>query len=143
MFFFIFFFCRTVYIHGFNNLDFSLWHSAIILAAGTGSKALSEQQLTKNGIPIILESCIAFVTQYGKLNYMCCRSKRLKNKGKICIGRTQVAPERAESCSRLTFCITAHCYDMNRDHILAYFREMLKVLSDFSLSLSLDCPQDI
>uniref|UniRef100_A0A3P9M0Q3 ArfGAP with RhoGAP domain, ankyrin repeat and PH domain 2 n=1 Tax=Oryzias latipes TaxID=8090 RepID=A0A3P9M0Q3_ORYLA len=56
---------RTVYIHGFNNLDFSLWHSAIILAAGTGSKALSEQQLTKNGIPIILESCIAFVTQYG------------------------------------------------------------------------------
>uniref|UniRef100_A0A3B3C376 ArfGAP with RhoGAP domain, ankyrin repeat and PH domain 2 n=1 Tax=Oryzias melastigma TaxID=30732 RepID=A0A3B3C376_ORYME len=56
---------RTVYIHGFNNLDFSLWHSAIILAAGTGGKALSDQQLTKNGIPIIVESCIAFVTQYG------------------------------------------------------------------------------
>ncbi|KAM4536920.1 arf-GAP with Rho-GAP domain, ANK repeat and PH domain-containing protein 2 isoform 1-T3 [Odontesthes bonariensis] len=56
---------RTVYIHGFNKTDFDLWHSAITLAAGTDGKALSDQQLTKNGVPIILDSCIAFVTQYG------------------------------------------------------------------------------
>nr|XP_054603736.1 arf-GAP with Rho-GAP domain, ANK repeat and PH domain-containing protein 2 [Nothobranchius furzeri] len=56
---------RTLYIHGFNKLDFSLWHSAISLAAGTNGKALSDQQLTKNGVPIIVDSCIAFVTQYG------------------------------------------------------------------------------
>ncbi|XP_040886964.1 arf-GAP with Rho-GAP domain, ANK repeat and PH domain-containing protein 2 isoform X2 [Toxotes jaculatrix] len=56
---------RTVYIHGFNKTDFALWHSAITLAAGTDGKALSEQQLTKNGVPIVVESCIAFVTQYG------------------------------------------------------------------------------
>ncbi|XP_072233103.1 arf-GAP with Rho-GAP domain, ANK repeat and PH domain-containing protein 2 [Leuresthes tenuis] len=56
---------RTVYIHGFNKMDFDLWHSAITLAAGTDGKALSDQQLTKNGVPIILDSCIAFVTQYG------------------------------------------------------------------------------
>ncbi|KAM9836340.1 arf-GAP with Rho-GAP domain, ANK repeat and PH domain-containing protein 2 [Aulostomus maculatus] len=56
---------RTVYIHGFNMTDFTLWHSAITLAAGTDGNALSDQQLTKNGVPIIIDSCIAFVTQYG------------------------------------------------------------------------------
>ncbi|KAM9425205.1 arf-GAP with Rho-GAP domain, ANK repeat and PH domain-containing protein 2 isoform 1-T3 [Pholidichthys leucotaenia] len=56
---------RTVYIHGFNKMDFTLWHSAITLAAGTDGRALGDQQLTKNGIPIIVDSCIAFVTQYG------------------------------------------------------------------------------
>ncbi|KAM6908958.1 arf-GAP with Rho-GAP domain, ANK repeat and PH domain-containing protein 2 [Xenentodon cancila] len=56
---------RTVYIHGFNKMDFSLWHSAITKAAGTDGNALSDQQLTKNGVPIIVDSCIAFVTQYG------------------------------------------------------------------------------
>lgn len=57
---------RTVYIHGFNKMDFALWHSAITLAAGTDGKALSDQQLTKNGVPIAVDSCIAFVTQYGE-----------------------------------------------------------------------------
>ncbi|PWA28859.1 hypothetical protein CCH79_00012923, partial [Gambusia affinis] len=56
---------RTIYIHGFNRMDFSLWHSAITLAAGTDGRALGDQQLTKNGVPIIVDSCIAFVTQYG------------------------------------------------------------------------------
>ncbi|XP_071315206.1 arf-GAP with Rho-GAP domain, ANK repeat and PH domain-containing protein 2 isoform X2 [Trachinotus anak] len=56
---------RTVYIHGFSKTDFALWHSAITMAAGTDGKALSDQQLTKNGVPIIVDSCIAFVTQYG------------------------------------------------------------------------------
>lgn len=63
-------FNRTVYVHGFNKTDFDLWLSAITLAAGTDGKALSDQQLTKNGIPIILDSCIAFVTQYGELLYI-------------------------------------------------------------------------
>ncbi|XP_071395013.1 arf-GAP with Rho-GAP domain, ANK repeat and PH domain-containing protein 2 isoform X2 [Centroberyx affinis] len=56
---------RTVYIHGFNKVDFALWHSAITLAAGTDGKALGNQQLSKNGVPIIVDSCISFVTQYG------------------------------------------------------------------------------
>ncbi|XP_061620373.1 arf-GAP with Rho-GAP domain, ANK repeat and PH domain-containing protein 2 isoform X2 [Phyllopteryx taeniolatus] len=56
---------RTIYIHGFNTMDFALWHSAITQAAGTDGKALGDQQLTKNGVPIVVESCIAFVTQYG------------------------------------------------------------------------------
>ncbi|KAF7659895.1 hypothetical protein LDENG_00291330 [Lucifuga dentata] len=56
---------RTIYIRGFHRVDFALWHSAITLAAGTDGNALSNQQLTKNGVPIIVDSCIAFVTQYG------------------------------------------------------------------------------
>ncbi|XP_077400226.1 arf-GAP with Rho-GAP domain, ANK repeat and PH domain-containing protein 2 isoform X2 [Vanacampus margaritifer] len=56
---------RTIYIHGFNTMDFALWLSAITQAAGTDGKALGDQQLTKNGVPIVVESCIAFVTQYG------------------------------------------------------------------------------
>ncbi|XP_062849648.1 arf-GAP with Rho-GAP domain, ANK repeat and PH domain-containing protein 2 [Trichomycterus rosablanca] len=56
---------RTIYIHGFTKQDFALWHSAIQLAAGRDGRALSNQQLTKNDIPIIIDSCIAFVTQYG------------------------------------------------------------------------------
>ncbi|XP_036407457.1 arf-GAP with Rho-GAP domain, ANK repeat and PH domain-containing protein 2 isoform X2 [Megalops cyprinoides] len=56
---------RTVYIRGFTRLDFALWHSAIRQAAGTESRALSSQQLSKNNVPIIVDSCIAFATQYG------------------------------------------------------------------------------
>ncbi|XP_047671506.1 arf-GAP with Rho-GAP domain, ANK repeat and PH domain-containing protein 2 isoform X2 [Tachysurus fulvidraco] len=56
---------RTIYMHGFNKLDFTLWYSAIQLAAGRDGTALSNQQLTKNDVPIIIDSCISFVTQYG------------------------------------------------------------------------------
>ncbi|XP_075424185.1 arf-GAP with Rho-GAP domain, ANK repeat and PH domain-containing protein 2 isoform X2 [Ascaphus truei] len=56
---------RTLYIHGHTILDFMVWHSAIEKAAGTDGNALQDQQLSKNDIPIIVNSCIAFVTQYG------------------------------------------------------------------------------
>ncbi|XP_069600729.1 arf-GAP with Rho-GAP domain, ANK repeat and PH domain-containing protein 2 isoform X3 [Ranitomeya imitator] len=56
---------RTLYIHGHTILDFMVWHCAIEKAAGTDGKALQDQQLCKNNIPIIVNSCMAFVTQYG------------------------------------------------------------------------------
>uniref|UniRef100_A0A8C5K6A0 Arf-GAP with Rho-GAP domain, ANK repeat and PH domain-containing protein 2 n=1 Tax=Jaculus jaculus TaxID=51337 RepID=A0A8C5K6A0_JACJA len=56
---------RTLYIHGHTKLDFTVWHTAIEKAAGTDGSALPEQQLSKNDVPIIVNSCIAFVTQYG------------------------------------------------------------------------------
>ncbi|KAM8803586.1 arf-GAP with Rho-GAP domain, ANK repeat and PH domain-containing protein 2 isoform 3-T4 [Rhynchonycteris naso] len=56
---------RTLYIHGHTKLDFSVWHTAIAKAAGTDGNALQDQQLSKNDVPIIVNSCIAFVTQYG------------------------------------------------------------------------------
>ncbi|XP_026123802.1 arf-GAP with Rho-GAP domain, ANK repeat and PH domain-containing protein 2-like [Carassius auratus] len=56
---------RTVYIHGITEKDFALWHSSIQLAAGTDGMALGNQQMNKNDVPIIVDSCIAFVTQYG------------------------------------------------------------------------------
>ncbi|KAK9972060.1 hypothetical protein ABG768_025391 [Culter alburnus] len=56
---------RTVYVHGITKQDFALWHSSIQLAAGTDGMALGNQQMNKNDVPIIVDSCIAFVTQYG------------------------------------------------------------------------------
>lgn len=56
---------RTLYIHGHTKLDFTVWHTAIEKAAGTDGNALQDQQLCKNDVPIIVNSCIAFVTQYG------------------------------------------------------------------------------
>uniref|UniRef100_A0A8C8Z5V8 Arf-GAP with Rho-GAP domain, ANK repeat and PH domain-containing protein 2 n=1 Tax=Prolemur simus TaxID=1328070 RepID=A0A8C8Z5V8_PROSS len=56
---------RTLYIHGHTKLDFAVWRTAIEKAAGTDGNALQDQQLSKNDVPIIVNSCIAFVTQYG------------------------------------------------------------------------------
>ncbi|KAL1789608.1 arf-GAP with Rho-GAP domain, ANK repeat and PH domain-containing protein 2 isoform X1 [Sigmodon hispidus] len=56
---------RTLYIHGHTKLDFTVWYTAIEKAAGTDGDALQDQQLCKNDVPIIVNSCIAFVTQYG------------------------------------------------------------------------------
>ncbi|KAL4630187.1 arf-GAP with Rho-GAP domain, ANK repeat and PH domain-containing protein 2 isoform X1 [Arapaima gigas] len=56
---------RTLYVRGFSRSDFALWHSTIRQAADTVGPALSSQQLSKNDVPIVVESCIAFVTQYG------------------------------------------------------------------------------
>ncbi|CAN2388522.1 ArfGAP with RhoGAP domain, partial [Pristimantis euphronides] len=56
---------RTLHIHGHTMLDFMVWHCAIEKAAGTDGNALQDQQLCKNNIPIIVNSCMAFVTQYG------------------------------------------------------------------------------
>ncbi|XP_037386329.1 arf-GAP with Rho-GAP domain, ANK repeat and PH domain-containing protein 2 isoform X1 [Talpa occidentalis] len=56
---------RALYIHGHTKLDFTVWHTAIEKAAGTDGNALQDQQLSKNDVPIIVNSCIAFVTQYG------------------------------------------------------------------------------
>ncbi|NWW48846.1 ARAP2 protein, partial [Pedionomus torquatus] len=56
---------RTLYIHGHTKLDFVVWYTAIEKAAGTDGNALQDQQLSKNDVPIIVDSCIAFVTQYG------------------------------------------------------------------------------
>ncbi|XP_028657826.1 arf-GAP with Rho-GAP domain, ANK repeat and PH domain-containing protein 2 [Erpetoichthys calabaricus] len=56
---------RTLYIHGHTKLDFTVWCSTIRKASGTNGKVLRDQQLSKNDIPVIVDSCIAFVTQYG------------------------------------------------------------------------------
>ncbi|OXB72912.1 UNVERIFIED_CONTAM: hypothetical protein H355_006999, partial [Colinus virginianus] len=62
---------RTLYIHGHTKLDFIVWYTAIEKAAGTDGNALQDQQLSKNDVPIIVNSCIAFVTQYGKYSRFC------------------------------------------------------------------------
>ncbi|GCB82472.1 hypothetical protein scyTo_0021621, partial [Scyliorhinus torazame] len=56
---------RTLYLHGVTRLDYSVWCRDIQSAAESRGNALCDQQLSRNDIPIIVDSCIAFITQYG------------------------------------------------------------------------------
>ncbi|CAN9511322.1 unnamed protein product [Ophioblennius macclurei] len=56
---------RTLYIEGERKLDFSGWCGAIQAAAGSGGDTLSQQQLTETDIPVIVYSCIGYITQCG------------------------------------------------------------------------------
>ncbi|XP_056298098.1 arf-GAP with Rho-GAP domain, ANK repeat and PH domain-containing protein 1-like isoform X2 [Pseudoliparis swirei] len=56
---------RTLYIEGERKLDFSGWCAAIQAAAGSGGDTLSQQQLTDTDIPVIVHSCIGYITQCG------------------------------------------------------------------------------
>uniref|UniRef100_A0AAX7UC42 ArfGAP with RhoGAP domain, ankyrin repeat and PH domain 3 n=1 Tax=Astatotilapia calliptera TaxID=8154 RepID=A0AAX7UC42_ASTCA len=55
---------RTLHLQGVGRADFSLWYSDIQRAAGGKGNALRDQQMSRNDIPIIVDSCIAFITQY-------------------------------------------------------------------------------
>uniref|UniRef100_A0A9J7XS58 ArfGAP with RhoGAP domain, ankyrin repeat and PH domain 3 n=1 Tax=Cyprinus carpio carpio TaxID=630221 RepID=A0A9J7XS58_CYPCA len=56
---------RTLHLQGTGRTDFSLWYADIQKAAGGKGNTLKDQQLSRNDIPIIVDSCIAFITQYG------------------------------------------------------------------------------
>nr|XP_008107206.1 PREDICTED: arf-GAP with Rho-GAP domain, ANK repeat and PH domain-containing protein 3 [Anolis carolinensis]XP_008107207.1 PREDICTED: arf-GAP with Rho-GAP domain, ANK repeat and PH domain-containing protein 3 [Anolis carolinensis]XP_016848526.1 PREDICTED: arf-GAP with Rho-GAP domain, ANK repeat and PH domain-containing protein 3 [Anolis carolinensis] len=56
---------RTFCLQGTSRLDFSTWCMAIQASASGQGNALRDQQLSRSGIPIIVNSCIAFITQYG------------------------------------------------------------------------------
>uniref|UniRef100_A0AAX7TH84 ArfGAP with RhoGAP domain, ankyrin repeat and PH domain 1 n=1 Tax=Astatotilapia calliptera TaxID=8154 RepID=A0AAX7TH84_ASTCA len=59
---------RTLYIEGKRKLDFSCWCAAIQAAAGSGGDRLHEQQLTETDIPVIVDSCINYITQCGMVS---------------------------------------------------------------------------
>ncbi|KAM9376550.1 arf-GAP with Rho-GAP domain, ANK repeat and PH domain-containing protein 3 [Pholidichthys leucotaenia] len=56
---------RTLHLQGVGRSDFSLWYADIQRAAGGKGNTLREQQMSRNDIPIIVDSCISFITQYG------------------------------------------------------------------------------
>ncbi|XP_041055751.1 arf-GAP with Rho-GAP domain, ANK repeat and PH domain-containing protein 1-like isoform X2 [Carcharodon carcharias] len=56
---------RTLYIQAERKLDFIGWNNAIQRAAGSTGNTLAEQQLTDEDIPVVVERCIAYITQYG------------------------------------------------------------------------------
>ncbi|CAH2275907.1 arf-GAP with Rho-GAP domain, ANK repeat and PH domain-containing 3 isoform X1 [Pelobates cultripes] len=56
---------RTLYLQGITRTDFVAWSNDIQVAACSSGNILREQQLSRNDIPIIVDSCIAFLTQYG------------------------------------------------------------------------------
>lgn len=56
---------RTLYLQGITRADFLAWSLDIQAAACSSGNMLRDQQLSRNDIPIIVDSCIAFLTQYG------------------------------------------------------------------------------
>ncbi|XP_043928964.1 arf-GAP with Rho-GAP domain, ANK repeat and PH domain-containing protein 1 isoform X2 [Protopterus annectens] len=56
---------RTLYIHAERKLDFSGWISTIQRASSSAGDTLTEQQLTEGDIPVIVDKCIDYITQYG------------------------------------------------------------------------------
>ncbi|KAM6933000.1 arf-GAP with Rho-GAP domain, ANK repeat and PH domain-containing protein 1 [Xenentodon cancila] len=59
---------RTLYIEGERKLDFAGWCASIQAAAGSGGDTLSQQQLTETDIPVIVLSCIDYITQCGLMS---------------------------------------------------------------------------
>uniref|UniRef100_A0A8B9CYM4 ArfGAP with RhoGAP domain, ankyrin repeat and PH domain 3 n=1 Tax=Anser brachyrhynchus TaxID=132585 RepID=A0A8B9CYM4_9AVES len=55
---------RTFYLQGLSRADTAAWYADIQAAAGGRGNALRDQQLSRGDIPIIVDSCIAFITQY-------------------------------------------------------------------------------
>ncbi|NXJ91094.1 ARAP3 protein, partial [Corythaixoides concolor] len=56
---------RTFYLQGLSRVDSAAWYADIQASAGGRGNALRDQQLSRGDIPIIVDSCIAFITQYG------------------------------------------------------------------------------
>ncbi|XP_061857985.1 arf-GAP with Rho-GAP domain, ANK repeat and PH domain-containing protein 3 isoform X3 [Colius striatus] len=56
---------RTFYLQGLSRADSAAWYCDIQASAGGRGNALRDQQLSRGDIPIIVDSCIAFITQYG------------------------------------------------------------------------------
>ncbi|NWT60787.1 ARAP3 protein, partial [Erythrocercus mccallii] len=56
---------RTFHLQGLSRVDSAAWYSDIQASAGGRGNALRDQQLSRGDIPIIVDSCIAFITQYG------------------------------------------------------------------------------
>ncbi|NXM78163.1 ARAP3 protein, partial [Serilophus lunatus] len=56
---------RTFYLQGLSRADSAAWYVDIQASAGGRGNALRDQQLSRGDIPIIVDSCIAFITQYG------------------------------------------------------------------------------
>lgn len=57
---------RTFYLQGLSRADSAAWYADIQASAGGRGNALKDQQLSRGDIPIIVDSCIAFITQYGE-----------------------------------------------------------------------------
>uniref|UniRef100_A0A8C0J0Y7 ArfGAP with RhoGAP domain, ankyrin repeat and PH domain 3 n=1 Tax=Chelonoidis abingdonii TaxID=106734 RepID=A0A8C0J0Y7_CHEAB len=61
---------RTFYLQGVTRMDFAAWCADIQASAGGRGNALRDQQLSRSDIPILVDSCIAFITQYGDVVFV-------------------------------------------------------------------------
>nr|CAB3222708.1 arf-GAP with Rho-GAP domain, ANK repeat and PH domain-containing protein 1 [Phallusia mammillata] len=56
---------KTYYLHSHTRPDTESWLTAIKKADGDCGPRLEDQQLTSEGVPIILEKCMTYIEQYG------------------------------------------------------------------------------
>ena len=57
---------RSYYFRSDTKADSESWMSAIKKADSDSDPKIEEQQLTAEGVPIILEKCTTFIEQFGK-----------------------------------------------------------------------------
>uniref|UniRef100_A0A8C4YL80 ArfGAP with RhoGAP domain, ankyrin repeat and PH domain 3 n=1 Tax=Gopherus evgoodei TaxID=1825980 RepID=A0A8C4YL80_9SAUR len=71
---------RTFYLQGVTRMDIAAWCADIQASAGGRGNALRDQQLSRSDIPILVDSCIAFITQYALKPQRLERYKELINR---------------------------------------------------------------
>ncbi|KAG7484356.1 hypothetical protein MATL_G00048550 [Megalops atlanticus] len=59
---------RTLHIESEQKIDFLGWSAAIQQSAQSTGNTLSQQQLTCLDVPVIVDRCIKFITQYGLMS---------------------------------------------------------------------------
>ncbi|XP_029283774.1 arf-GAP with Rho-GAP domain, ANK repeat and PH domain-containing protein 3 isoform X2 [Cottoperca gobio] len=109
---------RTLHLQGVGRTDFSLWYSDIQRAAGGKGNTLREQQLSRNDIPIIVDSCIAFITQYGLGHEGIYRKNGAKSRIKLLMG------EFRKDARNVKLRIGDHFIEDVTDVLKRFFREV-------------------
>ncbi|XP_046906420.1 arf-GAP with Rho-GAP domain, ANK repeat and PH domain-containing protein 1-like isoform X2 [Hypomesus transpacificus] len=56
---------RTLRLEGDRRADFPGWANSLQQGAGRGDGPLDQQQLTGTDVPVIVDRCLGFITQYG------------------------------------------------------------------------------
>ncbi|XP_077465087.1 arf-GAP with Rho-GAP domain, ANK repeat and PH domain-containing protein 3 isoform X2 [Stigmatopora argus] len=109
---------RTFHLRGVGRADFGLWYADIQRAGGGKGDALREQQLSRNDIPIIVDSCIAFITQYGLGHEGIYRKNGAKSRIKL------LMEEFRRDARRVKLRIGDHFIEDVTDVLKRFFREI-------------------
>ncbi|NXG45791.1 ARAP3 protein, partial [Psilopogon haemacephalus] len=109
---------RTFYLQGLSRADSAAWYSDIQASAGGRGNALRDQQLSRGDIPIIVDSCIAFITQYGLRHEGIYRKNGAKSRIKM------LMEEFRRDARIVKLRISDHCIEDVTDVLKRFFREL-------------------
>uniref|UniRef100_A0A8D2LHL0 ArfGAP with RhoGAP domain, ankyrin repeat and PH domain 3 n=1 Tax=Varanus komodoensis TaxID=61221 RepID=A0A8D2LHL0_VARKO len=109
---------RTFCLRGACRLDFSSWCAAIRASAGGQGNALRDQQLSRSGIPILVNSCVAFITQHGLQHEGIYRKNGAKSRIK------ELMDEFRRDARNVKLRISDHFVEDVTDVLKRFFREL-------------------